>query len=424
MSRLPSVFEELARAAPRPAPHPELWDRGRRLRRRDRAVSTGLVLAMVLLVGGLASFVTSRPATVAPAGDVAPGGAIPSRIVDPGSDLEPETDLAIGGASVAFVSRDQPMAVSARDGSYHALDLPGWSDGSPSLALSPSGRELAWQDRTEGADGSALLSVVDLASGDVRSLEVSDERGVTIRQVVWSPGGTWLGWVGDVPDAGSQVGRIRLRDLRSEPSLDSMRAFSGVAVGDDGTLAVGGTPSGRKLVVDPDGAFDVVQLPGRWAPGPFSPSGDTVALRSTPGHASYTLELETGAVLEHPFPAGTVDKAAVRPLGWLDDRLQLLLLEEPDGGASGLVVTTPEVDDTSTWRGSVGSVDTGPSGSLSVAVDLVPDLDGTSSQQLTHDFGEPEWAEQGGGLPAWLAPALGAIAVLAAGLLLVRRGRL
>ncbi len=27
---------------------------------------------------------------------------------------------------------------------------------------------------------------------------------------------------------------------------------------------------------------------------------------------------------------------------------------------------------------------------LSIAVDLIPDLDGTSSQQLTHDFGTPD----------------------------------
>jgi hypothetical protein len=39
----------------------------------------------------------------------------------------------------------------------------------------------------------------------------------------------------------------------------------------------------------------------------------------------------------------------------------------------------------------VGSVDPIAAASLSVAVDLIPDLDGTSNQQLTHDFGEPDW---------------------------------
>lgn len=32
--------------------------------------------------------------------------------------------------------------------------------------------------------------------------------------------------------------------------------------------------------------------------------------------------------------------------------------------------------------------------SVSMAVDLIPDLDGTTNQQLTHDFGEPDWAGQ------------------------------
>ncbi|QIK74655.1 hypothetical protein G7071_03635 [Nocardioides piscis] len=34
----------------------------------------------------------------------------------------------------------------------------------------------------------------------------------------------------------------------------------------------------------------------------------------------------------------------------------------------------------------------GAAQSLSVAVDLIPDLDGRSAQRLTHDFGEPKWA--------------------------------
>ena len=45
--------------------------------------------------------------------------------------------------------------------------------------------------------------------------------------------------------------------------------------------------------------------------------------------------------------------------------------------------------DTSTWRRSVGVVEAGPATTLSLAVDLVPDLDGTSSQELTHDFPVP-----------------------------------
>ena len=125
-------------------------------------------------------------------------------------------------------------------------------------------------------------------------------------------------------------------------------------------------------------------------PGLYSPDARFVALRSGPSDASSTLRLSDGAVLTHPFPDGTFDSAVVRPLGWMDERLQVLFVQEArggDGADSGeLVVTTPEVDDTSTWRRSVGVVEAGPATTLSLAVDLVPDLDGTSSQELTHDF--------------------------------------
>jgi hypothetical protein len=157
-------------------------------------------------------------------------------------------------------------------------------------------------------------------------------------------------------------------------------------VADDGTSALGRV-SGGALLWPPGRELDrLSRVPGN--PGAFSPDGRHLALRSSPGLASYTLDTASREVLEHPFPDGTFGEAVVRPLGWLDDRLQLLLVQEIAGTRAELVVTTPEVDATSTWR-SVGSVaTTGVANSLSVAVDLVPDLDGTSSQELTHDFGD------------------------------------
>jgi len=93
--------------------------------------------------------------------------------------------------------------------------------------------------------------------------------------------------------------------------------------------------------------------------------------------------------MDHPFPGGTLDEAVVRPLGWMDDRLQVLLAQEVNGNGGELVVTTPEVGETSTWRRSVGYVAPEIANSVSLAVDLIPDLDGTSSQLLTHDFAGP-----------------------------------
>jgi hypothetical protein len=101
------------------------------------------------------------------------------------------------------------------------------------------------------------------------------------------------------------------------------------------------------------------------------------------------LRLSDGAVLTHPFPDGTFDSAVVLPLGWLDDRHQLLQVWSAEDQDAELVVTTPQVGPTSTWRRSVGSIDASIAGRVSLAVDLVPDLDGTSSQELTHDFPAP-----------------------------------
>ena len=121
-------------------------------------------------------------------------------------------------------------------------------------------------------------------------------------------------------------------------------------------------------------------------PGLYSPDARFVALRSGLSDASSTLRLADGAVLTHPFPDGTFDSAVVLPLGWLDDRHQLLQVWSAEDQDVELVVTTPQVGPTSTWRRSVGSIDASIAGRVSLAVDLVPDLDGTSSQELTHDF--------------------------------------
>ena len=76
---------------------------------------------------------------------------------------------------------------------------------------------------------------------------------------------------------------------------------------------------------------------------------------------------------------------------------------------------------TSTWRGGLGTVDPTAAATLTVAVDLLPDPDGSSTQAFTHDFGEPDAST---GLPHWLAPGLAAVVALVLGGLLLRRGML
>lgn len=60
-----------------------------------------------------------------------------------------------------------------------------------------------------------------------------------------------------------------------------------------------------------------------------------------------------------------------------------------DRSAFDEFVTSPDRPE-SQWTFRIVMRDV-PDRGVSVAVDLIPDLDGTSTQQLTHDFGEHDW---------------------------------
>src|SRR6476469_5432590 len=103
----------------------DLWQRGVASRRRGQALVVAAVVAIVASVTWSAVLLGNddREARTAST-EVVAGGAIPSRIEDPGG-LTPSNDLAVGRASVAFVDDDSDVVVvTASDGRYHALALP------------------------------------------------------------------------------------------------------------------------------------------------------------------------------------------------------------------------------------------------------------------------------------------------------------
>ncbi|RYC10641.1 WD40 repeat domain-containing protein [Nocardioides zhouii] len=368
----------------------DLWQRGHTARRRGQAFAVAAVLALVVSVGGVATLVTGtdREARTAST-EVVEGGAVPSSIVDIPDDLAVTTDLAVGQGSAAFISSSgDPVVITATDGLPHRLDLPGWDQAPIALALSSDGRTIAYQDAS--AESGTYLTTVDLETG--RSVRVfsDDSQRLLVNELSWSPDGRWLAWVATTQDGLlALLGRVDTSEGRPR----QVRLPSGavdVAVADDGSALVG-LGGGGLLMADPDrGAVSVFSGPGVGA-GAFSPDGRHVALRSSATQTSYTWDTDADELLEHPFPEDTLAAVDVRPLGWMDDQRQVLLAQDLRGGYSGeLVVTTPTVDDTSTWRRSVGRVDRDIADSLTIAVDLLPDLDGTSSQQLTYDFDGPE----------------------------------
>ncbi|HSU01893.1 MAG TPA: WD40 repeat domain-containing protein [Nocardioides sp.] len=361
-----------------------LWRRGQAARRRGRAFAVAAVLALVVSVGGIATLVTTtdREARTASGGEV-PEGAIPHRIEDVPGDLGMTTDLAVGRSSAAFVSASgDVVAVTATDGVPHRLALGGRDPGWVALALSPDGRTLAFQ---QGSSGGTNVTLLDLESGRRSVLLVHAGDLLKIDTLAWSPRGDWLAWAASaVVDLPAFAGQVRASGTDSRRVAPPANVVS-VAVADDGTAALGRVRGGLYLWPPVADLGRPTGIP--FGPAAFSPDGTRLALSSAPGSASHTLDVRSGDVLEHPFPTGTLGESVVRPIGWMDDSLQVLLVQELDGSGGELVVATPEAGATGTWRRAVGSVAPEVASSVSLAVDLLPDLDGTSSQELTHDFG-------------------------------------
>jgi hypothetical protein len=397
------------------SPDPSAWDRGRRARRRTRVAAGAAAVAIVAVAGaGALAVLPDREARTA-SSEVVEGGAIPSRIDDIPADLQPTTDLAVGRGAAAFISTSQrvPVVVTAADGVAHLLDLPGWDEDGQALALSPDGLKLAWQ---QTGDGGATIGIVELTTGRQRADEVHPAADLALRELTWSPDSEWLGWLGDA-DGGAHVGRLPVPGADLGLSTFVEGNVSSLAIGNAADVVVGAKGALYRITVDQP---ELITRAAGVGPGLFSPDARFVALRSSPSGASATLRLSDGAVLTHPFPDGTFASGAVLPLGWLDDRHQLLQVWSAEGEDAELVVTTPQVGPTSTWRRSVGSIDASIAGRVSLAVDLVPDLDGTSSQELTHDFGAAQDPPAPFGIELSLFIGLGVAAAIAV-LLALRR---
>jgi hypothetical protein len=374
------------------SPDPSLWDRGRRARRRGQVLAVAAVLAILASVGGAATLVSTDRELRTASGEEVPGGAIPSRIVDPGK-LDAEEPTVVGRASVAFVSEaGQPVVVDAVDGSYHALDLTGF-DGSV-VSLSPDGRRLAWStDATLDGRLPDGFEVVDLASGEIRLVSAGSAGIRTPGGVSWSPSSQWLTWF-----VGDTVSRTAI-DPTGVVDVETSEIGKRVewsAIGDDGvvTFYAGGprqwqTEGAYQRMRMSDGTrFDGTR-DGRDDGAVASPGGGTVALSSTSaGPADF---LEPGRFEARPLAADLYPEGAVvRPLGWATDGLVLAQVDAPAGsyvvGTHLALFSSPDVPEQQwTYRIVARDVVDRP---LSIAVDLVPDLDGTSSQVLTHDFGD------------------------------------
>lgn len=390
----------LAEGAPAPRPvvdlAPDAWRRGRRARRRDRAVVLGVVAAVLVVLGGTASLLVAAPPRIAPAAPVDAPAAVPTELravpdhvlADPASRT---ADLAIGTQAAAFTSDGLPVAVSATDGSHRILDLPGWDasdDGPPSqrLALSPDGQQLAWAYLD--ADGGTGVRSVELASGAVREIPVvaADEPGPQqqVVAVTWSPSSSWLAWASGVVGYPSwaAIGTIA-PDATSLAARGNVRQdTTSLAVDDAGTLVH--TEPGYVFVAGDDslGAGFAADRPLEGtAVGSASPDGTRVAVGSTsPNGAVDVLDLDRMRVRLAYFGGYDEGQTTYAPLGWLGADTIVVAADVASRGTD--VVLVPAPGNRRDGEAVVTRVDEGVA-HLTVAVELL--------DRPTVDRPSPDW---------------------------------
>lgn len=353
------------------SPDPSAWDRGRRVRRRARVVRGAAAVAVVAVIVG-AGVLAVRPDSVGPAGNVVPAGAIPSVI--PQADGTVVSFRDIRRASVAYVDRATrlPVLVDAATGKASFVELPGFPEPQvvdlatsfttgPMLAVSPDGQRLAYPatTSTDGPDGqpsfiTSFYRVVDLTTGDANTLLDVPLRTGTPNAIAWTADGDL---VMDVPGLPTEVG--------VDPAVESLTIDPETGDSSAPTLTGVPAPSGRISATYPV---------------------DVEPVRAVP------FATDDGA-LDRALPADLYPGGAhVVPLGWADDSLLVAQVDAPTGsyveGEHLVLMTSPDRPE-SEWTYRIMVRDVPDAESLSVAVDLIPDLDGTSSQQLTHDFGDP-----------------------------------
>jgi hypothetical protein len=451
------LHDLLARIADQAEPgssDPTLWSRAQRARRRDRAVRASVAALTALALVGAALAIGMGTRNAQPPANQTPsphqtGVGIPSTVRELHGDggLDLETDLAVGSASVAIANQSGAFVITAADGVYHRLRLPGFdpsafNDDQTGIALSPDGTRLAYGWHATKASGSASgprvgTRILDLRSGTLE--KVPDAPGYFVDTKVristygygWSPNGRFLifetltkdpadtgpehWWVGvntattrffmfahEVRDASCPVATdcppMTLVGPRLSARVKSLEEFTG---------------STKKSLLVTSGAYYITGLPetaADWAVGRFTPDGHRILLQ--PDGVGTGLVLVTDHSRgTHPWRAeGQVtllpldsadwpDGAKIDVLGWVGPGHALAMVNRgsgPDtwepGGELVLVdvssVAAGSAGDTTVDLQVVGHVEAGdPAGIYSFATDFA------TVDAPTQDFDNPSAPE-------------------------------
>ena len=200
-----------------PPPIASLRETARRRNRRTRMATAAVAATAIVAVSGFVGADALRDASPPADGPADHRGepGIPSEVQDPVGDggLELEGDLAVGRASVAIANDTAAFVITADDGVYHRLDLPGFdpalyaAGGSEvsGLTLSPDGTKLiyGWQGASESPEASGAR-MVDLLTGQVTTLARQSLYDEPARLLPW--GFSWS------PDSRYVINRVKIAD--------------------------------------------------------------------------------------------------------------------------------------------------------------------------------------------------------------------
>lgn len=189
----------------------ELWERGRRARRRRLTASTITVSVLVAVLGAMVPLVgVELGGAVVPASNDRSNLAVPDQIWGPPA-WTPTADGAHPPGPLALIasadrrgawlvgSRPAWFGVSAVDQTYRWLEPPrqASSQEAGSLSLSPDGRKLAYF--LGGAPSASApqsdvvgFAVQDLVTGEVTERRFSTRYGLSAGELTWSGDSRWL----------------------------------------------------------------------------------------------------------------------------------------------------------------------------------------------------------------------------------------
>jgi hypothetical protein len=395
MSDFGTALRDLAREAEPAAVDPgDLWTRGRRRVRRRRSAAGGVVVVLALLAG-LGGLLVPTPAVVMPAGSRhAP--AVPKNVFRPPSWLAGTASAGPIGplAVVGGMGRDGGnglFGISATNGVYRALDVPGRTNDQDPVALAPDGRHLAYwiTGPTSGKpyrsevypDVTGGFAVYDTVTGKIDRHLVPSEHGL---------GGLGLAWLDDhtlVLEYGPRTSPSETVGVKSYVwrvgSGDAVQHEFGtglpteVMLNGDGTLLArtGKDQAFAQLRTVPDSRVLVEARPDLELPAgsytTVSRSGDhVIALRqSADGSSDDTLVSGTvGAGQRVAAWTPVTGLTYAQPLGWVDADTALLLgnADRGDRYASLYAVDLP--------AGTVRRLGTAEGGEWTPGITVAPGL--------------------------------------------------